>query len=29
MQPESPEDYEDLYKMQKSIWGALGYNPRF
>ena len=29
MQPESPEDYEDLYKMQKAIWGALGYTPRF
>jgi prepilin-type N-terminal cleavage/methylation domain-containing protein/prepilin-type processing-associated H-X9-DG protein len=29
MQPESQDDFEDLYKMQKAIWGALGYNPRF
>ena len=29
MVPESPEDYEDLYQMQKAIWGALGYNPRY
>jgi len=25
MQPESPDDYEDLHKMQKAIWGRLGY----
>ena len=25
MQPESPEDFEDLHKMQKAIWGRLGY----
>jgi prepilin-type N-terminal cleavage/methylation domain-containing protein/prepilin-type processing-associated H-X9-DG protein len=29
MQPESEADYEDLYKMQKAIWGALGYRPKF
>lgn len=29
MQPESDADYEDLYKMQKAIWGALGYRPKF
>jgi prepilin-type N-terminal cleavage/methylation domain-containing protein/prepilin-type processing-associated H-X9-DG protein len=29
MQPESPEDYEDLYQMQKAIWGRLGYTPRY
>ena len=25
MQPESPEDFDDLHKMQKAIWGRLGY----
>ena len=25
MQPESPDDYEDLHKMQKAVWGRLGY----
>jgi prepilin-type N-terminal cleavage/methylation domain-containing protein/prepilin-type processing-associated H-X9-DG protein len=25
MQPESQADYEDLHKMQKAIWGRLGY----
>jgi prepilin-type N-terminal cleavage/methylation domain-containing protein/prepilin-type processing-associated H-X9-DG protein len=29
MQPESPVDYEDLYKMQKAIWGRLGYTPTY
>ena len=29
MAPESPDDYEDLYKMQKAIWGRLGYTPRY
>ncbi len=29
MQPESPEDYEDLYQMQKAIWGRLGYTPTY
>ena len=29
MQPESTADYEDLYKIQKAIWGALGYRPKF
>ena len=27
MQPESDDDYQDLYKMQKAVWGALGYSP--
>jgi hypothetical protein len=27
MQPESEDDYQDLYKMQKAVWGALGYSP--
>lgn len=27
MQPESLEDYEDLYAMQKAVWGRLGYTP--
>ena len=25
MQPESPDDFEDLHKIQKGIWGRLGY----
>jgi prepilin-type N-terminal cleavage/methylation domain-containing protein/prepilin-type processing-associated H-X9-DG protein len=25
MVPESPDDYEDLHKMQKGVWGRLGY----
>ncbi len=25
MQPESTDDFEDLHKMQKAIWGRLGY----
>jgi len=25
MQPVSPDDFEDLHKMQKAIWGRLGY----
>jgi prepilin-type N-terminal cleavage/methylation domain-containing protein/prepilin-type processing-associated H-X9-DG protein len=29
MQPESPDDYEDLHQMQKAIWGRLGYTPRY
>ena len=29
MQPESEAEYEDLYKIQKAIWGALGYRPKF
>ncbi len=29
MQPESTADYEDLYKIQKAIWGTLGYRPKF
>jgi prepilin-type N-terminal cleavage/methylation domain-containing protein/prepilin-type processing-associated H-X9-DG protein len=27
MQPESEEDFQDLYKMQKAVWGKLGYSP--
>lgn len=29
MVPESPEDFEDLYKIQKAVWGRLGYTPRY
>jgi prepilin-type N-terminal cleavage/methylation domain-containing protein/prepilin-type processing-associated H-X9-DG protein len=29
MQPESEADYQDLYKMQKAIWGKLGYSPTY
>jgi prepilin-type N-terminal cleavage/methylation domain-containing protein/prepilin-type processing-associated H-X9-DG protein len=29
MQPVSEEDYQDLYKMQKAVWGKLGYSPRY
>jgi prepilin-type N-terminal cleavage/methylation domain-containing protein/prepilin-type processing-associated H-X9-DG protein len=29
MRPESEEDFQDLYKMQKAIWGRLGYSPRY
>ena len=29
MQPESEDDYQDLYKMQKAVWGRLGYTPRY
>jgi prepilin-type N-terminal cleavage/methylation domain-containing protein/prepilin-type processing-associated H-X9-DG protein len=29
MVPESQDDFEDLYRMQKAVWGALGYSPRF
>ncbi len=27
MQPETEADYQDLYKMQRAIWGKLGYGP--
>lgn len=27
MVPESDDDFQDLYKMQKAVWGALGYSP--
>jgi prepilin-type N-terminal cleavage/methylation domain-containing protein/prepilin-type processing-associated H-X9-DG protein len=27
LQPEAPEDYQDLYRLQKATWGRLGYNP--
>ena len=27
MQPESEDDYQDLYRMQKAVWGKLGYTP--
>ena len=29
MQPVSEEDYQDLYRMQKAVWGKLGYTPKF
>jgi hypothetical protein len=29
MQPVSEDDFQDLYKMQKAVWGKLGYTPRF
>lgn len=29
MQPVSEEDYQDLYRMQKAVWGKLGYSPRY
>ncbi len=29
MQPETEDEYQDLYKMQRAIWGALGYRPKF
>jgi len=27
MQPVSDDDYQDLYRMQKAVWGKLGYTP--
>ncbi len=27
MQPVSDDDFQDLYKMQKAVWGRLGYTP--
>ena len=27
MVPNSDDDYQDLYKMQKAVWGKLGYSP--
>lgn len=29
MQPVSEEDFQDLYRMQKAVWGRLGYSPRY
>ena len=29
MVPSSEEDFQDLYRMQKAVWGALGYSPRY
>ena len=29
MQPVNEEDYQDLYKMQKAVWGKIGYSPRY
>ena len=29
MVPSSEEDFKDLYRMQKAVWGALGYSPRY
>ncbi len=28
MVPVSEDDFQDLYKMQKAVWGRLGYTPR-
>ncbi|UCE49819.1 MAG: hypothetical protein JSW47_06635, partial [Phycisphaerales bacterium] len=28
MNPASEEDFQDLYRMQKAVWGRLGYSPR-
>jgi prepilin-type N-terminal cleavage/methylation domain-containing protein/prepilin-type processing-associated H-X9-DG protein len=27
MVPESPDEFEDLHKIQKAVWGRLGYTP--
>lgn len=27
--PESEQDHQDLYRIQKAIWGRLGYNPTY
>lgn len=27
--PQSEADHQDLYRIQKAIWGRLGYNPRY
>jgi prepilin-type N-terminal cleavage/methylation domain-containing protein/prepilin-type processing-associated H-X9-DG protein len=29
MQPVTEEEFQDLYRMQKAVWGKLGYAPRF
>ncbi|MEK7995915.1 MAG: hypothetical protein AAB403_19115, partial [Planctomycetota bacterium] len=29
MQPVSEDDFQDLYRMQKAVWGKLGYTPRY
>lgn len=29
MVPASEDDFQDLYRMQKAVWGALGYSPRY
>ncbi len=29
MQPVSEDDFQDLYKMQRAVWGKLGYAPRY
>ncbi len=29
MQPVTEEEFQDLYRMQKAVWGKLGYTPRF
>lgn len=29
MQPESEEDYQDLYRVQRAVWGRLGYTPSY
>lgn len=29
MQPVSEDDYQDLYRMQRAVWGKLGYTPKY
>jgi len=29
MAPETEEEFQDLYRMQKAVWGRLGYTPRY
>ena len=29
MQPVTDDEYQDLYRMQKAVWGKLGYAPKF
>lgn len=29
MQPVTEEEFQDLYRMQKAVWGKLGYAPRY
>ncbi len=29
MQPVSEDDFQDLYRMQRAVWGKLGYSPRY
>jgi prepilin-type N-terminal cleavage/methylation domain-containing protein/prepilin-type processing-associated H-X9-DG protein len=29
MQPVTEDEFQDLYRMQKAVWGKLGYTPRY